>query len=96
MPAPPGERPASTRWNHSQRGSSDQSCAGVEALVRAAQSHPDVARLGLGHRKIVRVVRQFVAAGLAERDLVSYVVGYADPTGETAVRNVMRQQWRAS
>lgn len=26
-----------------------------------------------------------------DRDLVSWVIGYADPTGETAVRNVMRR-----
>jgi hypothetical protein len=88
---PPGLAPAPTRWNHSQRGSrAGQPCLDVETLVRAATSSPEVAGLGLGHRKIVRVVRSFIASGLHERDLVAYVVGYADPTGETAVRNVMR------
>lgn len=89
MPRPPGHAPAPTRWNHSQRKPEGQT---VEALVRAVERHPDVAAAGMGHRRIVRVVRRFLAAGLHQRDLVAYVVGYADPTGETAVRNVMRGQ----
>lgn len=37
-----------------------------------------------------RVIRRFIAAGLHERDLIGWVIAYADPTGEQAVRNVMR------
>lgn len=93
MNAPPG---AATRadacWNHSQQEATGPT---VEALVRAVERHPDVAPLGIGHRRVVRLVRRFVAQGVAERDLVQYVVGYADPTGETAVRNVMRERGRS-
>ena len=87
MSAPPGATLTPARWNHSQREATGQT---VEALVRAVERHPDVEALNLSHRRVVRVVRRFIAAGLHERDLVAYVVGYADPTGETAVRNVMR------
>ncbi len=92
MAAPPGQtRAAGARWNHSQReGCIGQPCLDVETLVRGACASPDVARLGFSHRKLVRVVRAFIVSDQHERDLVSWVIGYADPTGETAVRNVMR------
>jgi len=31
----------------------------------------------------------FIATGQHERDKVSWIIDYADPTGETAVRSVM-------
>jgi hypothetical protein len=89
MAAPPGVTPAPTRWNHSQRQAPSRT---VDALVRAVERHPDVVTAGIGHRWIARLVRRFVLQGVAEYDLVQYVVGYADPTGETAVRNVMRER----
>lgn len=44
------------------------------------------------HPAEVRALAQrFVASGRTDlRDVETIVIGYADPTGETAVRNVMR------
>ena len=88
-PAPPGTRPAPTRCE-SASGSQTQTvgAALVRRYVNVAMIDPAAAHLSV-HR-VNKIVRRFIADGRAERDLVSYVVGYADPTGETAVRNVMR------
>lgn len=61
----------------------------VAQLVAVARRDMAVIDLHLSANKLSRVVRAYLASG-QERDLVSYVVGYADPTGEQAVRNVMR------
>jgi hypothetical protein len=42
------------------------------------------------------LVAELVTVARRERDLVSWVIAYADPTGETAVRNVMRELSRSS
>lgn len=92
MAAPPGtlSRPNALAGLTCSEKATAPSC--LEALVRAAHESPEVAALGLGPRKIVRVVRSFITAGLHERDLVGYVVGYSDPTGEAAVGNVFRER----
>jgi hypothetical protein len=93
MASPPGLAPAPARRNH-VFGSKDTavSAALVSRYVAIAKAQPDLADVSAN--KVSRIVRSFIAAGLHERDLVSYVVGYADPTGETAVRNVMRERRR--
>ncbi len=89
MSAPPGLRPVLTRRNDVGGG---QDTAVSAALVSryVALCKADPALRDMSANKVSRLVRQFLASGLQERDLVRYVVGYADPTGETAVRNVMR------
>jgi hypothetical protein len=62
----------------------------VRRYVHVAMSDPACADLSV-HR-VNKAVRKFIAAGLHNKDLVSYVVGYADPTGEAAVRNVTRER----
>lgn len=54
-----------------------------------ALAHPDLGHLGV--RALHRRVRAFMLADLNEGDLVSWVIAYSDPTGETAVANVMRE-----
>lgn len=93
-PGPPDTRPAPTRRNHLGGGTETAVSAALTSRY-IAMAKADPACADLSANKIKRAVMRFVAAGLHERDLVRYVVGYADPTGETAVRNVMRER-RAS
>jgi hypothetical protein len=94
MGAPPGASPVASAHRFqcgSESGTVVVSSFG--ALMNAALAAPELAHLGI--RSLTRAVKAFVKAGLFERDLVAWVLGYADPTGETAVRNVMRQAARA-
>lgn len=100
MAAPPGSRPPGAA-NHAQNRT-DRASGGNETAVGAAlvtryvhlaMSDPACAELSV-HR-INKAVRRFIASGLHQREFLHYVVGYADPTGEAAVANVMRQR-RAS
>jgi hypothetical protein len=89
MPRPPGAAPAPTRRNHVDGGKQTAiSAALVSRYVTICKADPALAEFSAN--KVSRVVRRFIAAGLHERDLGGYVVGYADPTGETAVRNVLK------
>ena len=91
MPAPPGLAPAPTRRNHVSGGKDTAvSAALVSHYVAVAKADP--ALWDVSANKVSRAVRAFIASGQQERDLVGYVVGYSDPTGETAVRNVMRDR----
>lgn len=45
--------------------------------------------LRLSGSKLRAIVRGFIRTGHTTCDLRTYVLGYADPTGETAVRHVM-------
>jgi hypothetical protein len=77
MASPPGAtRPASAHRNH------------VGEMVNTIRCCPEFE--GTSLNRISRLVRAFVDAGHHERDLVSWVIAYADPTGETAVRNLMK------
>jgi len=51
------------------------------------------ARWGLDMRRraIRRLVLRFLHEGHADAEFRTWFLAYADPTGETAVRNVMRQ-----
>jgi hypothetical protein len=89
--SPPGTGPAPTRCESAFGGQTTSlGAALVRRYVHLAMSDPACADLSV-HR-VNKAVRRFINAGLHEKDLVRYVVGYADPTGETAVRNVMRER----
>lgn len=93
MSAPPGvqvRQQVLAGSTNSEGDASVRRAPAVDALVRAVHASPELRALGLSPSKVSRTVRAFIVAGLRERDFVSYVVGYADPTGEAAVRNVMR------
>lgn len=41
--------------------------------------------------RVSRMVHRFVSEGRGDIDFRTWFISYADPTGETAVRNVMKQ-----
>lgn len=92
MPPPGAPAPAQTRWNHSQQdaGAGHACPDDVEGALRGAYRACDDLGLHFGHRKMVRLVRAYLANRTAEQTFGQWVIAYADPTGETAVRNVMR------
>lgn len=97
MNSPPGlDSVAGARWNHVGEKTGPVSHALVAELVKVARTEMAVLDLGLSANKLSRIVRDYLATDQQERDLVSWVIAYADPTGETAVHNVLRQQRRAS
>lgn len=91
---PPGLAPAPTRRSNFGRGKATAVNAALFAeYTRVATADPACRDMSV--MQVQRAVRRFIASGLHEREFIQYVVGYADPTGETAVRNVMRER-RAS
>lgn len=92
MDAPPGVAPAPTRCEAASgtRPSTSVGAALVRRYVDMAMRDPACA--GLSLHRINKAVRRFIAAGMHEREFIRYVIGYADPTGETAVNNVMRER----
>jgi hypothetical protein len=94
--APPGYQPvAGARRNDVGGKPGPVSHALVAELVTVARREMAVLDLQLSANKLSRIVRAYLATD-QERDLVSWVIAYADPTGETAVRNVMRELSRSS
>jgi len=89
---PPGQTRsgAGARWNHVSEKSGLVGHALVAQMVSLARQQPELQDASAN--KVSRLVRAFIAAGLHERDLVNWIIAYADPTGETAVRNVMRER----
>lgn len=89
--AAPGFAPDPTTWNHSQVETTGQTRPEtVETALRAAADFCATAGVHFGHRKMVRLVRAYLADRSAHQSFGAWVIAYADPTGETAVRNVMR------
>jgi hypothetical protein len=92
---------AHARWNHEQPGQTES----VEALIRHAHIALETAGVVLSPSKVSRRIRARVTQHgqeSAERMIASYAaitsergsfdaycLTYADPTGETAARNVM-------
>ena len=62
----------------------------VRSLYPAAQLINDKRNLGLSGSRIRKLVRRFVREGRSDIDFYSWFIAYADKTGETAVRNVLR------
>jgi hypothetical protein len=48
--------------------------------------------LRVSPRRLRRIVNRFVTERQAGQDFRAWFLGYSDPTGEQAVRNVMRGQ----
>jgi hypothetical protein len=59
--------------------------ADAEAVMRAHG-------LRVSPRRLRRIVNRFVTERQAGQDFRAWFLGYSDPTGEQAVRNVMRGQ----
>lgn len=89
MAPPGGQTAARTRRNHVNGGTDTSvSAALISCYVALAKAQPAMADVPAS--TVGRIVRRFIAASLHERDLTAWVIAYNDPTGEQAVRNVMR------
>jgi hypothetical protein len=90
-----------TRWNHEQPGQTET----VEALIRRAHRELDLTGRTMSASKVSRLIRQrvriagnpsasrmvdaYLASPSAHTRFEDFCLTYSDPTGETAVRNVM-------
>lgn len=76
-------------WLHEQAGQTES----VEVLTRRAMNLVTDNALRFSPSKVSRLVRSHIrnsgSMQVAARMLEAYFLNYADPTGETAVRNVM-------
>lgn len=61
-------------------------------LVREARKVVVDLNLNLCGSRIKKLVRRYIDEGRTDVDLRRWLLAYADPTGETAVRNVMRDR----
>ena len=94
MPPPGANGPgASARWNHVGEGSGSVSHALVQQVVKAAREEGVL--LTMSANKLNRLVRSYFADRTTTKSFGQWVIAYADPTGETAVRNVMRERCSA-
>lgn len=74
-------------WDHEQAENSP------ETLLRHAMRHIDERGLNISPSKARRLIRghlRTIGATPDERDLLRYLLSYADPTGESAAANVDR------
>ena len=81
----------STSWPHTQDGRTET----VEQLIRRAHNAQTVSAEKLSASKISRLVRGYLGThGLKSTVAMidAYCLTYADPTGETAVRNIDRER----
>jgi hypothetical protein len=66
----------------------------VRHLVNAGEWVAEEWGYSLRRRRVRDLVIRFMREGRADLDFRSWFIAYADPTGETAVRNVMREETR--
>lgn len=64
----------------------------VEDALRVAHRVMEELGIHLGTRKLHRLVARYIRDGRADVDFRTWFLAYADPTGETAVRNVLRAE----
>lgn len=64
----------------------------VRHFARHAQKLAEELDLPISGSRIRRIVRRYVREGRFDIDFRTWFISYADPTGETAVRNVMRER----
>ena len=63
----------------------------TRVLVREARKVVSDLDIHLGGSRLRSLVRRYVETGRPDIDFRTWFISYADPTGETAVRNVMRR-----
>lgn len=95
MSAPPGN--ARTPHVHhplatETEGSGRENSAYLSVRTLTRQAHHVAAGLGVSvsPSRVSRLVKRFVHEGRGDIDFHTWFISYADPTGETAVRNVMK------
>ena len=64
--------------------------ADVDHYLGLAYATGVAADMRIGHSKLVRLVRAFVATKATGDEFVGWLTTYADPTGDTAVWNVLK------
>lgn len=62
----------------------------VQTLTRTAHKVLECQDFYMSPSRISRLVRRFVREGRTDLDFRTWFISYADPTGEQAVRNVMK------
>jgi len=73
-----------------QEGARQDEFLSVRTLTAGARQINEVLNLGLSGSRIRNLVRRFVREGHSDIDFYTWVISYADPTGEAATRNVVR------
>lgn len=91
-PPRPGRNPAPPAVGVNQEVPQQEGSAylSTRTLVREARKFADSRGYDIQGARLRRLVRQYVRSGRADIDFRTWFIAYADPTGETAVRNVMR------
>ncbi len=81
----PGDKREATQWD---------TPALVSERILVREAHKVVVDLGLDicGSRLKRVVRRFVREGRTDVDFRTWFIGYCDPTGETATRQVLRER----
>ena len=90
--SPPATAATSPDLGANQEGSRRDEFLSVPVLAREARKIVEELRLPISGSRIRKLVRRFVETGRSDVDFRTWFIAYADPTGETAVRNVLRER----
>ena len=90
MAPPPSVTSATHGRNLRANGERQTEFLSPRVLMREAAKVCDDLDLGIRGPRLRSVIDRFVREGRSDIDFRTWVIAYADPTGETAVRNVMR------
>lgn len=91
MTAPPGLAPNLSNREARPGAARQEEHLSVQTLTREARKVMAEMEMDLSQNRLVKIVRRYIDTGQAGGiDFRTYVLGYADPTGETAVRHVVK------
>jgi uncharacterized protein YjiS (DUF1127 family) len=62
----------------------------VSDLMKEARSYRQLDRIS--NSRLSKLINAFVSQEIVDRDLVSWALGYGDPTAAQAIRNVVRER----
>ncbi len=82
--------PVSPNLGVNQEGARQDEFLSVRTLAAGAALINAKLNLGLSRSRVRKLVRRFVREGRSDVDFYPWFIAYADPTGETATRNVLR------
>jgi hypothetical protein len=80
--------PRAPRTGGSQQGDH----LSVETLTREARKVLAARGEEMSPSRLSKVIRRYIRVGRGDVDFRSWFIAYADPVGEQATRNVMRQR----
>jgi len=75
-----------------QEGERQDNFLSVRTLAAGAAQINTTLNLGLNGSRIRKLVRRFVREGRSDVDFYTSFIAYADETGESATRNVLRDR----